>query len=200
MNIVDIKAVNDLFKPIYPYIARQITETYGRQDGKALEIGPFAPGISIEVARLCPMIEIGLGDDSAEVNEYFQAVIAEAGLDERIRVQEIDKFNLPFPDNTFNLVYFRGGLFFWGREDLLLREIYRVLSPRGLAMVGGGFGAETPDALVASIVDESRELNRRLGKRGIPEAGVAAMVEKAGLEGFTLMDCRRGLWAVIRKP
>ena len=169
MNLKDIKRINQLFAEFYPYLARQIANAYGRKDGLALEIGPFGPGISIELAKLCTGLRIVVGDSSAEVLSYLEKKVAEASLGERIEVKELDKFDLPFAAATFDLVIFRGGLFFWEDQTQILREIYRVLKPDGVAVVGGGFGAEAPDELIEARAAEIRELNQRLGKRFFPK-------------------------------
>jgi hypothetical protein len=36
-----IQQIDQLWDPIYPYLARHITELYGRRDGNIVEIGPF---------------------------------------------------------------------------------------------------------------------------------------------------------------
>src|SRR4030043_548310 len=36
-----IQEINQLWNPIYPYLARHISELYGRRDGDIVEIGPF---------------------------------------------------------------------------------------------------------------------------------------------------------------
>ena len=143
MELADIISVNELFQELYPYIAKQIASEYNRDEGQALEIGPYGPGISIALARLRPDLEITVGDDSPRINDYLRQKIAEAGLSHRIRVLELDKFNLPFPEESFDLVYFRGALFFWENSLQIVKEAYRVLTPLGLAMLGGGFGADT---------------------------------------------------------
>ena len=199
MNLEDIKRINQLFAEFYPYLAQQIANVYGREDGLALEIGPYGPGISIELTRVCPGLRIIVGDSSVEVLSYLEERVAEASLGERIEVKELNKFDLPFAAATFDLVVFRGGLFFWEDQVQILREIYHVLKPSGVAVVGGGFGAEAPDELIEARAAEIQELNRRLGKRTLPEADLSDILRQAGLADCTEVERRHGLWLTIQK-
>ena len=55
-----LKDVNALWSKIYPYLADQVMEYYGRSDGDVLELGPFEGGISVGLARLHPGLNITL--------------------------------------------------------------------------------------------------------------------------------------------
>lgn len=191
--------VNELFEPFYPYVARQIAKAYGRSNGSALEIGPYAPGVSIQLAKSYPDLEIIVGDSTPGILEYFHEKIKEAGLRGEIKVQELDKTQLPFADRTFDLVYFRGALFFWEEQAKILQEAYRVLNRGGVALLGGGFGAETPDELINSLLDKSRELNRRLRKKVLSEVELQKILKEANLSGRSYVDRRHGLWVACRK-
>ncbi|MCL5961979.1 MAG: class I SAM-dependent methyltransferase [Chloroflexi bacterium] len=199
MEIADIIEVNDLFKDLYPYVARQIAREYGRQRGLAIEVGPYGPGISVELAKLLPELDIVVGDDRAETNQYMREVVAESSVSDRIDVRTLDKFSLPFPDGSVDLVVCRGALFFWQKVPEMLREFHRVVRPAGLVMAGGGFGADTPDELIEGILERSRELNRRLSKKVLSDAEIEAILEFAGLKERTVIDRRHGIWLVIRK-
>ncbi len=199
MNTEDIRAINRLFEAFYPFLARQIADVYGREGGLALEIGPYGPGISIELAKLYPRLSIVVGDDSPDALAYLREAVRAASLGERIEVKEVDKFDLPFPEATFDLVVFRGALFFWEDEARILREIYRVLKPGGVGVAGGGFGAETPEELIEVVADEVPELNRRLGKKTLSDVEVNTILEEAGVADRTEIERRHGLWLVVRK-
>lgn len=199
MEFEDIKGINELFRPLYPYIAKQVVQEYGRREGSALEVGPYAPGISVELIKLLPDLKIIVGDDSPQTNDYIKGYLAEAGLSDKIELREIDKFNLPFEEGSFDLVYFRGALFFWEEADRIVKEAHRVLKAGGLALLGGGFGAEAPDELINRIVEGSRELNRRLGKATLTSEMARRIVERTGLAEKAKLDQRHGLWIVVRK-
>ena len=105
---------------------------------------------------------ITCGDDSGTLNDYLGEMIAEAGMSARVRVAPIDKYRLPFETASFDLVVFRGGLFFWERQEEIVAEMDRVLRPGGMGAHGDGFGAGASDELIESLLPEARDLNNRL--------------------------------------
>lgn len=200
MSVQLIKAVNELFTPFYPYVAQQVAEAYGREGGIALEMGPYALGISIALRRLCPDLKIIVGDDTPGLQSYFRRKVAASPGAERIQFCSVDKYALPFRPGSLDLVYFRGGLFFWEKAEAILKESFRVLSPGGVALIGGGFGATAPDALIEAHLEESRRLNEALHKRRLSQAEVEQLLDRAELTPYAQLDHRHGLWAILRKP
>ncbi len=89
MDAEDIKRVNRLWKKVYPYLAAQVMENYGRDSGTVLELGPFSGGISLELAKSYPKLDISFADE------------------------------VPKDDSRFDLIIFRGAFFFLGEKDLL---------------------------------------------------------------------------------
>lgn len=200
MDFTDIRDVNELFEPFYPFVAGEILEAYGRAEGEALEIGPYGPGISIALARRVPGLRFVVADDDPQVLDYFREKVAASGLGERICVHAADKYRLPFPEGRFDLTYFRGALFFWDEEPRILQEMVRVLRPGGMALAGGGFGRDAPDALIERYLQQSHELNRRLGKRVLGEKELEALLARAGLSRQVAAVSRaHGLWVTLRK-
>ena len=199
MDLKLLKDVNELWSKIYPYLANQVMEYYGRSDGDVLELGPFAGGISMELARRHPGLNITLAAQDPGVVEYLRKEIEGVRLDREIALRCSELDNLSFPDSAFNLVIFRGAYFFLDEEGRIIREIYRVLKEDGLAFIGGGYGKNTPQALIDEIADRSRELNDRLGRRRVTVDGVTEMVDKAGLSDHASIDNEGGLWLLIKK-
>ena len=195
-----IRAVNAHFQPFYAYAAEEIHARYGRDAGDALEIGPYGPGVALALAARCPGMRLVCGDDSDLLNGYLAEKIAEAGMSARVRVAPLDKYRLPFEADAFDLVVFRGGLFFWERQEEILGEMNRVLRPGGLGAHGGGFGASAPDALVESLLPAARELNDRLGKKRLSRAEAEAVARRAGIGASARVASRRGLWIYWEKP
>jgi SAM-dependent methyltransferase len=199
VDLKDLKTVNDLWSKIYPYLAIQVMEYYGRSHGEVLELGPFSGGISVELARLYPGLNITIAAQDPGVVGYLRRKIEGAGLNRKMDVDCSQLDNLIFPDCLFDLVIFRGAYFFLDEEGKILREIYRVLKGDGLALIGGGYGKNTPQALIDEIADESRDLNDRLGRRRVTEYEVGNMVDKAGLTRQARIEEEGGLWLVIQK-
>ena len=198
MDFEWIRAVNDCFKPFYPYAAAEIHAEYGRDEGDVLEIGPYGPGVALALAERCPQMRFVCGDDSQVLNDYLAGTVAQAGMSARVRVEPIDKYDLPFEAASFDLVIFRGGLFFWDGQERIVAEMDRVLKPGGTGAHGGGFGAGAPDALIESLLPEARALNDRLGKRRLSLAHARQIAENSGLGVFRIAS-EHGLWLYWEK-
>ncbi len=199
MELNDIITVNWMYEKFYPYVARQILDEYGRTSGRALEMGAYAPGISAALLALAPDLEITVADNTPGLKPHFEDYLSRAGALEKVWIEEGDVEALHYPDATFDLVYFRGALFFIWDPVKLLREADRVLKPGGVALIGGGFGAGAPNEEIDPIAAEARDLNRKLGKRVVSHEEAEAYAREAGVWERSRLDKRHGLWVVIRK-
>ena len=199
MNINDLEQLDRLWKKIYPYVASQIMEVYQREYGSVLELGPFSGGISLELAQSYPRLAITIGAESPAVVEYLKKEIDVSGLSERITVEGTDLDQLTFMDAQFDLVVLRGAFFFLKEKAGLLGEISRVLRAGGTAFVGGGYGKGTPRGIIDEIADESRELNKRLGRKRVSRQELEEIVRKAELADLCEIEEEGGLWITIKK-
>ena len=199
MDIDALKRVNSLWRKLYPYLASQIMEGYRRDSGSVLELGPFSGGISLELTRLYPGLNITITDESPAVVEYLRKEISTSGLSKRIEIKKTDLNHLSFDDSQFDLVIFRGAFFFLNEKENLLGEVFRVLKDGGIAFVGGGFGKGVPKELIDEIADESRELNNRLGRRRVSIKELEEIVKKSKLADKCKIEEEGGLWITIRK-
>ncbi|UCH07587.1 MAG: class I SAM-dependent methyltransferase [Deltaproteobacteria bacterium] len=199
MNIDDLEHLDRLWKKIYPYVASQIMECYQRDYGSVLELGPFSGGISLELARSHPRLSITIGAESPAAIDYLRRKIVLSGLSECIPVEETDLEHLQFVDAQFDLVILRGAFFFLKDKVRLLGEIVRVLREGGMAFVGGGYGKGAPKELIDEIADQSRELNKRLGRKRISREELEQIVEKSEVADLCHIEEQRGLWITIRK-
>jgi len=194
-----LKAVNDLWGRIYPYLASQVMEHYGRSNGDVLELGPFAGGISVELARRHPGLNFTIAAQDSGIVEFLRKEIEDAIPGQKIEFKRSELNNLVFPDSLFDLAIFRGAYFFLDEEGKIIREIYRVLKEDGVAFVGGGYGKDTPDALIEEIGEESRILNDRLGRKKVSMYDLEEMVNRSGLSDHARIEKEGGLWLVIKK-
>lgn len=199
MDLRILKDVNDLWSKIYPHLAAQVMEYYGKSYGDVLELGPFAGGISVELARLYPGLKITLAAQESGMVDFLRMEIEGAGLDRKIELKCCELDHLSFAGSLFDLVIFRGAYFFLDEEGKIIREIYRVLKEDGIAFIGGGYGKATPQALIDEIAHTSRDLNDRLGRRRVTVGEVKDMVKKAGLSDHAGIEKEGGLWLVIKK-
>lgn len=199
MDINDIKLVNSLWGKVYPYLSAHIMESYRRDSGEVLELGPFSGGISLELTRLYPELNITIADESPGVVEYLEEEVSASELSEGIMVEKTDLNCLAFDDSEFDLIIFRGAFFFLNAKENLLREIFRVLGDGGMAFVGGGYGREAPREIIDEIADESRDLNERLGRRRVSIEELEELMKKSGLADNCKIESEGGLWLIIRK-
>jgi ubiquinone/menaquinone biosynthesis C-methylase UbiE len=195
----DLERVNDLWSKIYPYLAAQVMESYGRNQGEVLELGPFSGGISAEMAMLYPGLNITIAAEDGGVVNLLRDGIEAAGLGRDIGLKRSELDHLVFEDSHFDLIIFRGAYFFLDQEGKILREIYRVLKQGGLAIIGGGYGKNTPQALIEEIAEESRDLNDKLGRKRVTEDELETIVMNAGLADHARIEKSGGLWLGIRK-
>ena len=198
MDIEELIAVNRLWHKIYSYTARQVMEAFGRESGRVLELGSFAGGISFVLAEEYPALELTIAVDDGAYLGYLETELQERGLKERIRLLNSPLSNLSFNDGVFDLIIFRGAFFFIMDEPAILTEIARLLSPGGLAFVGGGYGAHVPAELIDEIADESRLLNDKLGRRRVTIPELQALLESRSLGGKTRIIEEGGVWLEIR--
>jgi ubiquinone/menaquinone biosynthesis C-methylase UbiE len=158
VDLWNLKRVNDLWSKIYPYLAVQVMEYYGKSYGELLELGPFSGGISMELARLHPRLNITIAAQDPGVVYLLREQI-EGGLNREVELELSEPDHLVSTDSLFDLVILRGAYFFLDEEGKIIQEIYRVLKEEGLAFIGGGYGKNTPRALIDEIAEESRYLN-----------------------------------------
>ncbi len=194
----EIAELNSLWRPIRPYLARQVGELYGRGDGSVVEIGPFS-GLAFELAAA------GIGES------FYMAVFphrvigplreeAETlGVPGRVRVVESDPQLSGLADGAFDLAVFRGAFFFPSFFTPDLKAVCRVLKEGGTAFVGGGFGRYTPPEVIDAIKDRSKELNLSIGRVHFSEEDLRAAVRSAALAEKADFITEGGLWVVLRK-
>ncbi|HOE17783.1 MAG TPA: class I SAM-dependent methyltransferase [Syntrophorhabdaceae bacterium] len=189
-----------LWEPVYPHLAKDIREMYGRDDGNVLEVGPFC-GTIFELCRNGTGKSFSMGIFPPGMAEFFSGEAERLDLDKRVTMIATDPALAGMEDDSFDLIVFRGALFFPEIFRTDFRAVYRVLRDRGLAVVGGGFGRSTPPAVIEQIGERSKELNMLLGKTGKDEKRLLKDIESCGcgISGSVEILSKGGLWAVIRK-
>jgi probable selenium-dependent hydroxylase accessory protein YqeC len=192
-----IKEVNKLWEGVYPYLAQYIMDLYGSQEGDVLELGPFSGGIAKGLLRLSPHWKIVIAGEGLEVFEPIKEQLNETGYQEMMRFKLSPLSSLVFLDQSFDLVISRGSFFFL--SPFLLREAYRVLRAGGLAILGGGYGPYTPQAIIDEIAEKSKRLNQMLGKIWFKREDMARLIQETSLDVRAEISERGGLWVILRK-
>lgn len=188
------------FAPIYPLIASQITEKIGVKKGICIDVGAGPASLSIAMAKISHLKIYAL-DVEEEMCKIAEKNITQAELSERITTVKGDVHNMPFPNNSTDLVISRGSVPFWKDLKTAFCEIYRVLKPGGAAYIGGGFGShQLKEKLKKELNNEktkSGENNFKIPKINIDKLEKA--VSKAGINNYILINDDSGLWVLIRK-
>ena len=199
MEIADLKQVDLLWQETQPYMAAQIMAGYGRREGAALELGPFGGGISMELKKQYPQLDITIADEQPQTVEFLKQKIADSAFAGRISVQQTDLNRLAFPDERFDLVIMRGAFFFLRDKTSLLDEVFRVMKKGGFAFIGGGHGKDVPRSITDGIAGELRVLHGKLGGKWLGIEELKELVNKTGIKDKCLITQEGGVWLNIRK-
>ncbi len=158
MDTAVIRAVNKLWLPAYPGIARQIAEYCTRQPGRILEAGCFSGGIGLMLLKQFPGSTLTIAPEIEELTATFSsdwAGLLERQAVDRVRIVPGPLASLGREENSFDLVICRGLFFFLDAGGALLAEMFRLLAPGGLVFAGGGYGSYTSPEIIDRIADES---------------------------------------------
>jgi hypothetical protein len=193
-----IQEIDLLWEPVYPYLAQQIVELYGRRDGNVLEIGPFC-GVIFSLERMKIGRSFLIGTFPTGMGSFFRKEIEKRNVEDGIQVIETDPSLKDLDREQFDLVIFRGAFFFPSLFQVDFSAIDRVLSKNGMAFVGGGFGKYTPEGVIQEIGKRSRDLNLQIGKVEVKEETLRQEIEKSGVKENWKILSEGGLWIVMRK-
>jgi len=105
--------------------------------------------------------------------------IREANLEDRITCAVGSVHDLPFKDNSFDIVAGTGPILLWGEREKGMKEVYRVLRTGGAALVGGRY----------LYMPEWRK---------VPSETLRASAAKTGIPSIRVID-HMGQWIEIRK-
>ena len=193
-----IEELNLLWKPIRPYLARQVEKLYGRRDGHIVEIGPFS-GLIFALAHKQVGESFLIAAFPQGAAPLYRQEARDHGLEDKVRVVESDSSLIGIPDESVDLAIFRGALFFPNLFQVDFGAIYRTLKTAGIAFVGGGFGKHTPPEVISRISKRSEQLNAAMGRVRIRVENVRDQVRSSRLEEKCEISTDGGLWVVMRK-
>ncbi len=184
-----ISRLNTLWEPVYPHLAQWIKPWMPENTGHILEIGPFSGGIIASLLQHHPTVQ---GLIALEEEDVAQSVRKSFGLFCPMLISPLA--HLPLLP-TFDLVVCRGAFFFLTPE--IIKESRRILKSGGCALLGGGYGPDTPKHIISPIAEESKDLNYRLGKKRLSRSNLEKMASEAGIETQSAIIDEGGLWLLI---
>ncbi len=190
-----------IFAPIYPVIAGQILERTGKRTGVALDAGTGPAHLAVAVAKQSELKVFALDSSPTMLKIAWDHIITE-DLVQRVIPVLGDVHSIPCEDGTVDLVFSRGSWFFWEELYQAFQEIYRVLTPGGIAYIGGGFGNQKlKDEIFNKMKDKGPDfetgVRERLTKNS-PER-IRTELDKAGIRSCDLIQDESGFWAVLKK-
>jgi ubiquinone/menaquinone biosynthesis C-methylase UbiE len=163
-------------------LAGRFIADYAIIDGKCLLLGGSDGGLEqglqagfLELTDMQITALYAKEEEAAKARERIRAAKQEA----RITCAVGSVYDLPFEDNSFDAVVGAGPLLLWGEREKGMKEIHRVLSTGGAALVGG----------------------RYLGMpewRKVPSETLRASAAKTGIPSIRVID-DMGQWIEIRK-
>ena len=187
----DIKSEQSL-PDRYPYVVKDVLDFCQPQKGFWVDLGAGKGQVAI------PLIEatsnpVTMLDPNAEALSKGLEIARDKGMGHQLSAVFGVAENIPFPDNSVDLVVSRGSIFFWDDPVKGLQEVHRVLRPGGRAMIGGGAGSGYPkDAVQELVADRKKKLEgdeaekwKRFVELRRPEK-LRAWAEDAGLTDFNI--------------
>jgi len=196
------KAAAGRFAPVYPALARQIVKDYGITKGVCVDVGGGSGPLAFALARTTRLTVYMLDIDPVAVR-LCSLLADEARLTGRVCAIEGDAQQMPFRDGFADLVVSRGSIFFWPNQLAGVKEAYRILKPRGVAYIGGGFSRVLDAKTHQRLAQRRRQAAGRM-KRGGWKPLDKDLVERAKAAGITRIRLLRepddvGWWLEVRK-
>ena len=199
----------------YPYVVQDILKHCQPKKGFWVDLGAGKGQVAI------PLIEatgnpVVMLDPKQEAMAEGLRIAREKKLEDRLMAVVGAAEQMPFPDNSVDLVVSRGSIFFWEDPVKGLQEVYRVLRPGGKAYLGGGAGSGYPASAVEKLIRDRKERMhgeeaekwKRFVELRRPEQ-MQKWAEQAKLPEFRVMgkgaisaeDTRvgQGVWLLIEK-
>ncbi len=183
--------------------AKQIQHKAGIHSGNCLEISAGNGLLGIAIAQNSHM-HVFLMESSKDMLSKVGANLRVSGLENQNQVRLIKgaPVKIPLGDATMDLVVSRSSIFFWQNRVKTFQEIYRVLTPGGMACIGGGFWNEEIKRQVEGKLEEYNP--KLLGQlsgyiwRQSAESLASQMIE-AGINSYEMNCGDDGLWIFIKK-
>jgi ubiquinone/menaquinone biosynthesis C-methylase UbiE len=107
----------------------------GVQAGNALDLGCGPGHITIRLAQSAPELKVWALDLAPDMLAIVREKAKQAALSKRVRTCLGDMCELPFPDETFDLVVSQFALHHLPEPERGLAEIRRVLKPNGAFII-----------------------------------------------------------------
>ena len=135
----------------FPYNVKDILNLCKPEKGFWVDLGAGKGQLTIPLVEATDNPVVMLDPNADSLSQGLE-LAREKGLAHRLSAVVGVAENIPFPDNSVDLVVSRGSVFFWSDPVKGLQEVHRVLRPGGKAMIGGGAGSGYPKEAVEELI------------------------------------------------
>lgn len=189
------KMGNSSMGKIYPFLINDLKKYYKKSfDNKIIaEIGSGPGFILKELAKENFKKIYGVDISLDMLNR------AKKRLNNNIYLINAKAEELPFKNQSIDLIISRGSVFFWKDLEKAFKEIYRVLKNDGFLLIGGGYGISTPDEIITEI---NHYYKSNVNKNEKPKLNLDEMIEimnKIGGKVELINKPKHGFWIAWNK-
>jgi SAM-dependent methyltransferase len=199
----------------YPYVVQDILKYCQPKKGSWVDLGAGKGQVAIPLIQATgnPVVML---DPKREAMTEGLKIARDKGLEDRLLAVVGVAEDMPFLDNSIDLLVSRGSIFFWDDPVQGLQEVHRVLRPGGKAYIGGGAGSGYPQWAVEELIQGRKgrtqgddaekwqrfvELRRPEQMRKWAEAAALGDFEVMGRGAISAEDKRvgQGVWLLFEK-
>lgn len=139
----------------------------GLPDGaRVLDVGTGPGRVPLAIAEAAPGLRVEGIDLSDEMIGHARSLAAEAGAGDRVTFTVADVADLPYPENTFDLIVSTISQHHWANVPAGLRELLRVVTPAGQIWIYDFRFALRRAAAAARAADAGCDLRRETIRTG----------------------------------
>lgn len=174
----------------YETVAEEILCECQLREGIWVDLGSGSGGVGLALAKRTLSTIVFIDPNDGVLQKALKKA-RESGFGKRVVAIGAQAESIPMPDNCTDMVVSRGSIFFWNDKAQGIREVYRILRPGGIAMIGGGLGASYPKWARQEFIRRRHEGVKKRGTdayRRFKEARSSQtfrkIAEEAGLVNF----------------
>jgi len=194
-NLKFNKAEVDVYPSNYSPAVYHIKENISRNFGVCIDIGSYDSTLGIEMAKVTDM-SVYLLDKSSDSLDIKVKKAENTGLKNRIKPLPGDVHNIPMKDQSVDLVVSKDSICFWKDPIRAFKEIYRVLSPEGIAYVEGDL---LTDEVNYNKKEKSLSKKRKKSKNENVVEKLVNILISANIKYFVVTQDDLGPWVIFKK-
>ena len=192
------RMIKENFMPAILSTVKQVTEDYGILEGVCVDVGCGTAVFAIELCKHTKLKIYALEKEKT-IYEVARMNIEKEQLTEKIIPVLGNAHDLPFYNDFADFIISRGSYHCWEDKTQVFKEIYRVLKPESIGIVGGGFGRYvTEEELNRMKSLRDRSLKENTKAYSSPDI-LKEVIYQADISNFRILTDKAGFWAEIRK-